>query len=260
MTDSKAIKCVIIDDDPFIQELLKDKLSQHFPEVEIIGSAENGAEGINLLKELNPQLVFLDVEMTDMTGFEMLSRIKEINFKTIFITSYHHYAIKAIRFNALDYLLKPFDLQELRNALDRYKNSVKVFTTDLNLQFALKNSDASSSAEQVLSLKTQSGDLHLTLKDIVYLEGNRNYTNIYLTNGKRELVAKTLADLEELLSDKGFFRCHKSNMVNADHILTVHKKYKLMLSTENEIPISRRRRSDFGMWYANLNKGLGQSS
>jgi two-component system LytT family response regulator len=196
---SDSIKCLIVDDDPFIQELLKDKLNLYFPEINIVGLGNDGKEGIEKIILLKPDLVFLDVEMTDMTGFEMLSRIETINFKTIFITSYKHYAIKAIRFNALDYLLKPFDLEELKNAIKRFKSNYHEVGKSQQVDLALNNIKTKNISDQVLPLKTQQGDLHLALKNIVLIEGDRNYSKIFLTHNRQELVSKTLSDLEDLL-------------------------------------------------------------
>jgi len=119
------IKCLIIDDDPFIRDLLQDKLSQYLPEVEVLTTASSGLEGLQKIAHYQPDLVFLDVEMPDMTGFEMLFKLEDISFETIFITSYSHYAIKAIHFDALDYLVKPIDLGELKAAIKRYKKKSK---------------------------------------------------------------------------------------------------------------------------------------
>lgn len=242
------ITCALIDDDPFIQELLKDKLNHYFPEVKIVGIANSGIEGIEVIAKYNPELVFLDVEMTDMTGFEMLSRLDQINFKTIFITSYKHYAIKAIRFNALDYLLKPFDLEELKNAVKRFKTENNSKSNNRNLQVALQNLKSRTDSDQVLTIRTQQGDLYLSLKDILFIEGDRNYSNIYLTNNKKELVSKTLSNLEELLEDKGFFRCHKSFLVNKLHIKNDSKSFEIQLTNNITIPISRRKKEAFREW------------
>ena len=243
------IKCLIIDDDPFIQDLLQDKLSQYFQEIHVLAIASTGNEGIEHINTYKPDLIFLDVEMNDMTGFEMLGKLDSINFKTIFITSYNHYAIKAIRFNALDYLLKPFDLEELKNAIKRYKKYV-LQNSDLDnvpvVLFNLKSKDVTS---QILTLKTQQGVLQLKLKDIIYLEGNGNYSNIYLIKGRKEVVSKTLQDLEELLDAKGFFRCHKSYLVNKTHIVSKPSRFSVKMSNNSNIPISRRRKSTFREWF-----------
>jgi len=249
LLSTKAIKCIIIDDDPFIQDLLQDKLTQYFPEIHVNGLATSGKEGIEKIMTSKPDLIFLDVEMNDMTGFEMLSQLDTINFKTIFITSYNHYAIKAIRFNALDYLLKPFDLEELKNAIKRYKKYA-LQNSDLdNVPVALFNLKSKDVTSQILTLKTQQGVLQLKLKDIIYLEGNGNYSNIYLIKGRKEVVSKTLQDLEELLDDKGFFRCHKSYLVNKTHIVSKPSRFSVKMTNNTNIPISRRRKPTFIIWY-----------
>ena len=117
-------KSLIIDDNPFIIDLLTEQLRQNHPDILVAGAGKSGQEGLDLIQKIQPNLVFLDVELPDMNGFEMLARLKEISFQTIFITSYAHYAIKAIRFNALDYLVKPIDLSDLKNAIKRYKAKV----------------------------------------------------------------------------------------------------------------------------------------
>jgi len=235
---------MIIDDDAFIRDLLIDKLNQYFPEINILKTANNGQEGLELIKRLQPDLVFLDVEMTDMTGFELLSKLETIDFKVIFITSYKHYAIKAIRFNALDYLLKPFDLEELKTAVKRFKS----FSSQNNISMALKNLKSKTVDEQTLILNTQQGELHLILKDIVFIEGDRNYSYIHLTKNRKELVSKTLSHLEELLEDKGFFRCHKSYLINKSHIQSKKTNHFVLLSDGTNAPISRRKKESFNYW------------
>ncbi|MFY0591963.1 LytR/AlgR family response regulator transcription factor [Roseivirga sp.] len=239
------ISCLIIDDDPFIQDLLRDKLS-FFDEIEVVGQALNGRDGLTLIEEKRPGLVFLDVEMTDMTGFELLSSISDIHFKTIFITSYGHYAIKAIRFNALDYLLKPIDLEELRNAIRRFKEQSQ--NESSNSARHLVSNLKRKPEDQLLILKVQEGEFCRPLKDIICIEGDRNYSRIKLTDDLTELVAKTLSYFEELLEDKDFFRIHKSTIINRLHISKVKSEF-IVLSTGEEIAISRRRKSDFIAWY-----------
>lgn len=244
---SNHIKCLIIDDDPFIQDLLKDKLEHHFKEIHVLEVCSSGMEGQRSIEHYNPDLVFLDVEMTDMTGFEMLGNLNNVNFKVIFITSYKHYAIKAIRFNALDYLLKPFDLEELRAAIHRYKkqeNTQKIPTL-------IKNLKSKSSSDQTLILNTQNGELFLPLNDIIHIDGERNYSYIHLTHKRKELVSKTLSHLEELLEDKGFFRCHKSHIINKKHIIPSHKQLQVTLSNDLELPIARRKKEAYKNWLNN---------
>lgn len=250
---TNQIPCLIIDDDPFIQNLLQDKLNQYFPEIKVIGVGENGQEGIKKITDLKPHLVFLDVEMTDMTGFELLSQLPSIDFKVIFITSYKHYAIKAIKFNALDYLLKPFDLGELKSAVQRFKESQKNEYSDTTIKRTLANLKTKNVSDQTLVLRTQEGELHLLLKNIISIEGDRNYSQIHMTQNRRKLVSKTLSTLEELLEDKDFFRCHKSHLVNKLHIFSEPKSLNVTLSNQTTVPISRRKKDAFKEWYKTRN-------
>jgi len=243
------IRSLIIDDDPFIRDLLQDKLKQYLPEVEIVATASNGTEGLQKIADCSPDLVFLDVEMGDMTGFEMLTQLEVINFQTIFITSYSHYAIKAIRFNTLDYLVKPFDLGELRNAIQRYKEISNKKVSDENLQLALLNKKTEDVSNHQLVLRTQEGEIRLAIKNIIRAEGERNYSYIYLKDGSKKLVAKTLSDLEELLADKGLFRCHRSHLVNFSKITGVKSRLFLTMSDGVEVPISRRKKDSFMRWF-----------
>lgn len=243
-----TIRCLIIDDDPFIHDLLQDKLTQHFPEINILSIADSGNEGIDQIKKHEPELIFLDVEMSDMTGFEMLSKINEIKFRTIFITSYSHYAIKAIRFNALDYLLKPFDLEELKTAITRFKQQQRSNSFNA-LPMALRNFQEPNVADHELVLHTQNGELIMKVGQIIHLEGDRNYSIIHLDSGKKELVSKTLSDLEEMLDGKGFFRIHKSHLINRLFIQNPSKNGYVELLNGPTLPVSRRRKTDFRDWY-----------
>ena len=244
-----AIRSLIIDDDPFIKDLLKDKIEQFIPDVKIVETASNGQEGMQKIDVYRPDLVFLDVEMEDMTGFEMLSKLDEINFETIFITSYVHYAIKAIRFNALDYLVKPIDLGELKTAIGRYKEKVKDNAPGSDVKNALANMKVTKNGEQKLTLQTQDGTLRMKLINIVRMEGERNYTYIYMSEGKKHLVSKTLGEFEEMLDDKGFFRCHKSHIVNFHHIDDYSQRDKVTMSDQSEIAVARRKKDEFREWF-----------
>lgn len=243
------IKALIIDDDHFIVDLLKDKIELYVPNVEIIGAAYSGQEGIEKVGLLNPDLIFLDVEMSDMTGFEMLSKLSNIKFQTIFITSFRHYAIKAIRFNALDYLVKPIDLGELKASIVRFEKRTRHSNRIGKVKTALSNLKTEDIGDQVLVLKTQEGELRLSIKNIIRIEGERNYSYIYLVKDKKKLTTKTLGDLEELLVDKGFFRPHKSFLVNRLHISSVPNSFQIVLSDGEEVPIARRKKTEFKEWY-----------
>jgi len=244
------IKSLIIDDNPFIIDLLSDYLQQSHPEVVVLDTATTGREALERIKSLQPDLIFLDVEMPDMTGFDVLSHIDAINFQTIFITSHSHYAIKAIRFNALDYLVKPIDAKELAQALKRYRSNGYASINQSQVRTALKNLKKENVQDQILFLPTQEGGLKMVLNDIVVVEGDRNYSTIYLSGGRTKISSKTLGYFEEILTGKGFFRCHRSYIVNRTHIDKMYKD-SFILKNQKEIPISRRRKKEAKEWFAN---------
>lgn len=249
--NQEKIKCLVIDDDLFIHDLMEDKLNRHFPEIELLAMASSGTEGLEKIKTHQPDLVFLDVEMSDMTGFEMLAKLEVIRFQTIFVTTYSHYAIEAIRFNALDYLVKPIKLNELMQAIKRYKNNIEKFKLIDRVHQALINLNTKDVSDQTLVLQTHEKELRMTLKDIICIEAARNYSYIHLYNNKKNLCTKTLSDLEELLKDKGFFRCHKSFMVNRVHIISYSNSNLVVLSDGKEIPVARRKKEAFKAWFVN---------
>jgi two-component system LytT family response regulator len=243
------IRSLIIDDDPIIRETLRDMLEMHIPEVDLLGIAISGMEGIEKIALHDPDLVFLDVQLRDMTGFEMLSRLKRITFQTIFITSYSHYAIRAIRFNALDYLLKPIDTKELKAAVRRYRSLSDPHNNSARIELALKNMETEDPEEQTLVISEQKGELKVMLKDIVRIEGERNYSYFHFTNRNKKLVSKNMAEYEELLAEKGFFRCHKSHLINHVHIRELSGDSSVTMTDGIRIPIARRRLANFRKWH-----------
>ncbi len=234
-----TIKSLIIDDDTLIRNLLQKKLNEYLPELNTSSIARSGSEALKKIKTIQPDLIFLKVELDDMTGFEMLDQLSEINFQTIIISSYSQYAIKAIRFNAFDFLVKPINLKELQQAINRYRAFVK----------RNKKLEENGNIEPRLVLHTQEGDLQLILRNIIRIEGERNYSFIYLKNQKKILSTKTLGDLEYILSQKGFFRSHKSHLINSTHIRNYPNSSLVMLSDGSSIPIARRKKEDFKNWW-----------
>ncbi|MFT5667809.1 MAG: two-component system LytT family response regulator [Vicingaceae bacterium] len=243
----KKIRAVLIDDDRFIVKILSDLLREYYPEVEILGIAHDGTDGLQKIEQLKPDLLFLDIEMPNMNGFEMLDKIDNLNFKTIFTTAHSHYAIKAFRFNALDYLLKPINEKELAQAIKRFKSN-RYLDQGSKIQLAIDNIKENSTSEQKLILETQNGTFRLALKDILYMEGDRNYSLIHQKNGTKELSSKTLGYFEELLSDKGFFRPHRSYLINSNAVHDLQAD-TLILKNKATLPISRRKKTEAKKWF-----------
>jgi two-component system LytT family response regulator len=244
-----TIRSIIIDDQALNIEVLSDLLQEEKSKVSLVGTARNGKEAIELIQSEQPDLVFLDVEMPDMNGFEVLASLKEINFQTIFVTAFSQYAVQAIRFNALDYLVKPIEPEELSLAIRRYRSIGKEHH-QRQIQLALQNMNKKNDLDQVLFLPTQEGGIKMALRDIVVIEGDRNYSTFHLSTGKTKISSKTLGHFEEILEGKGFFRCHRSFIVNHHHIDTIQKE-SFLLKDGRQISISRRRKALAKDWHIN---------
>ena len=241
----KTIKALIVEDNVFMATVLHDLLKEHATDIAVLDIANTGKKALQLIASKKPDVVFLDIELPDMTGFELLQQLDDINFKTIFTTAHSHYAIRAFRFNALDYLIKPIKEAELDEAVKRLLKSAG---NTIEVKHALSNLESKSVEDQKLVLPTQNGTLRLPLKQITHIEGERNYSYIYLSNESRELSSKNLAYFEDILIDKSFFRSHRSYLVNRYHINAL-KSDQFVLKNGVEIPISRRKRTEADKWF-----------
>lgn len=241
----KPLKALIVEDNAFMATVLDDLLRKHANNIDVLGIAHSGNAALEFIASGKPNVVFLDVELPDMTGFEMLQQLGDISFQTIFTTSHSHYAIKAFRFNALDYLVKPVKESELDEAIKRL---LKSMGNSMDIKHALSNLESQAVENQKLVLVTQNGTLKLVLKQITHIEGERNYSYIYLSNGTRELSSKNLAYFDDILMDKRFFRSHRSYLVNRYHIEALKNEH-FVLKNGVEIPISRRKRTEAEAWF-----------
>jgi two-component system LytT family response regulator len=240
------IKALIIDDEKHCIDNLQWQLKQYCPEVEVAAICNSAEEGVNEIYRQQPQLVFLDVEMPGMSGFEMLEKLSEINFDIIFTTAFNQYAIRAIKFGALDYLVKPIDKDELHAAVDKVikrtnNESLKQLTALLT--HIRKSNDLSF---QKIALPTMHGYELVPLNNIMYCESKSNYTNICLNNGQQMLISKTLKDIEELLDMQPFFRVHNSFLINLQYAVRYIKGEggSLVLNNDISIPVSRNKKEE----------------
>lgn len=238
------IKAIIIDDIEQARITLKKDLETYAKDVQVIGEANGVVEGAKLLKSIQPDLLFLDIQMQDGSGFDLLDILKEINFKIIFITASDAHAIKAFRYAAIDYLLKPVDPDELTSALAKFKaHNLNESEKYKLLNESLKNT---SKPHERLALHTQDKIHIVNINDIIRCESSINYTEFFFNGGKKMLVTKTLKDFEDLLSDQGFFRVHQSHLVNTKYIKEFVKTdggYIIMTDGSN-VPVSTRKRPE----------------
>ena len=236
---------IIIDDELKGRIALRQKLFDYCKDVHLIGEAENGEEGITLINILKPDIVFLDIEMPRMDGFDMLLRLQQKNFDLIFTTAYDQYAIKAIKYAAFDYLLKPIDIEELKTAVAKSNNNSQE-NTGKKLEVLDQNLHTKVLLNKI-AIPTLEGLLFYNIADIIHLEANRNYTTIYFNNDLKLIASKTLKDFEELLPPDIFIRIHYSHLINLNFI----KRYirgdggQIELKDGTIVDVSRRKKEEF---------------
>ena len=234
------IKAVIVDDEKHSVATLAWKIENFCPDIEIIAKFTDSSEALIHLKENQPDLLFLDIEMPRLNGFELLEELgDEISFQVIFITAYDEFGIKAVKANALDYLLKPVQNQELKAAIEKYKQKIsESSSSSSNIQTNLKTNK--------IALATKESIEFVDPSEIIACSSDSNYTMIFLEGDRKKMISKTLKEVEQWLSAYGFFRAHHSHLVNLQHI----KEYVradggyLLLSNNKEIPVSRNRKED----------------
>ncbi len=235
-------RSVIIDDDLFTREQLHDKVKKNFPELNIVAVCNDATSGMQAIELHKPHLVFLDIEMPDFSGFEMLNKIDKIFFEIIFVTAFNQYAIKAIRFSALDYLLKPINTDELRNAILRFYNKKEVSENRKPLvQNFMHNLRAVHPNDYKLAISSTEGTIFLSTDEIIRLEAEVNYTKFFLRKDKNLMASKTLKEYSEFLSEHNFIRIHKSHLVNRRYIKSLTNDHHLILDDNSRVEVSRRK-------------------
>jgi two-component system, LytTR family, response regulator len=241
------ITAIIIDDEKNSRNALRQKLSNHCPEVMIIAECENAESGIENIEAKKPDIVFLDVEMPRMNGFTMLQQLKNKNFEVIFITAYDHYAIKAIKFSALDYLVKPVEVEDLKEAVERAVQKIQQPTGNTRVELLLQNLLEQKTTHQRIAIASMEGLQFLITDDIIYLEANSNYTIFHLTGSRKITAAKTLKDFEELLPSSIFIRIHHSYLVNKNGVERYIKGDggQVVMKNGVTLDVARRKKEEF---------------
>lgn len=239
------IKAIIIDDIEHARVTLKKDLETYAKDIEVIAEASGVVEGAKILKKIQPDILFLDIQMQDGSGFDLLDILPEINFNIIFITASDAFAIKAFRYSAIDYLLKPVDPDELVAALNKFVNHNNSSDRHLKYQLLKENLKTQNKSHTKLALNTQEKIHIVNINEIVRCESEGNYTMFYFKEGKNLLVTKTLKEYEDLLSIQGFYRVHHSHLINTSYIKEfVKSEDHLLLTDLSRIPVSTRRRGE----------------
>ncbi len=241
------LSAIIIEDELKLRNVFIQLLHENCPEIEVMGEADNIHDGYDLIISKKPAVVFLDIEMPGGNGFELLAKFPVISFETIFVSSYGHYAIQALKLSALDYLLKPVSTEHLIGIPERIKNAL-AFKESAFKYNILKENLRSNELEKKLVIQSKDKIEHVNIHTILYLKSEDNYTFIFLENGKKFIVSKTLKEYEETLCDHDqsfFIRIHKSYIVNAHQIKTIERgeDCSILLKNNSRLEVSRRRKS-----------------
>ncbi len=238
------IRLSIIDDEKKSRDAIREIVKANFPDNFCINEVSSVREGVAQLEAHPPELVLLDINLIDGSAFDLLGRLKDIPFKIIFITAYDNYAVKAFKFSAIDYLLKPIIPSELITAVQKAVKSLDNDNISLKLNAFLSNIENISREIKKIVLKTSDSVHLLNLKDIIRLESDSNYTRFYLAGGKKLFVSKTLKDYEDMLEDHGFFRPHQSHMINLYYIDRFEKcdGGYLIMNDGTSVPVSHRKK------------------
>ena len=241
------IRTVVIEDEEHSRKMLMEMLHDHCRQLNVVGNADSVKTGLTAIAEQRPELVFLDIELQSETSFEILEKLPEINFELVFTTAFDHYALKAIKFCAIDYLLKPIDLNELRIAVAKAEKRLNREYLNKNLEVLLNNLKSSTQNNHKIALSTLEGLLFVNVSDIIYCESNGPYTKFIFKQGDKIVTSKHLKEYEDLLRAYDFFRIHKSYVVNLQEI----KKYirgeggHLIMSNGIALNVSKQRKEDF---------------
>ena len=244
MTD--ILRAILVDDELSSLQNLRQKLEEYCPRVKIIAAVQNPEEAIPLIQGACPDLVFLDIKMPRMSGFRMLEELGNCDAEIIFTTAYNQFAIDAIRISAFDYLLKPLSIPDLQNAVGRLLPDASRYTQE-RLNVLRQSMREDKAKENKIAIPTNTGLEFVMIKDILRVESSSNYSRIYLSGGQNLLVTKLLKDFEEILLPHGFFRVHKSHLINLGYI----RKYirgdggQIVMENGDMVDVARRKKEEF---------------
>jgi two-component system LytT family response regulator len=241
------IRSIIIDDESLGRQSIKTALEKNCPEVEIVALCENAQHGIDAIKTLKPDLIFLDIQMPGMSGFDLLQHLAPVTFEVIFVTSYDKYAVKAFKFSALDYLLKPLDPDELIQAVHKVKHKSDAINITHRFESLLNNIHFKAGKIDKVAIPTHDGIDFFNTDDIIYCQAEGSYTTLFMLGNRKELVARTLKDFENLLGSSGFCRVHNSSLINLKHVQKYIKGEGgyVILAEGHHADISRRKKDEF---------------
>jgi two-component system LytT family response regulator len=237
-----SLNAVIIDDEVDSRQILRTYIKKYCVGVNIVGEAESAITGFEAIKHFMPDVVFLDISMPLEDGFDFLQKFIEPTFDVIFVTAFDSYAIKAIKCSAVDYLLKPLDIEQLQEAIQKVRKRREEKSMYNNIQL-LKDSLQKRKISKI-ALPTNEGFVYLDIKEIIRLESDGNYTWFYMNNKEKLLITKTLKEYEPLLEEHNFIRVHHAHLINTDFIRSYHREGTITMADNTQIEVSTRKRSE----------------
>jgi len=248
------IKAIIIDDEKNSREVIHEIIKEYFDEIKIVAQAGDVETSIKEIEKHKPNLLFLDIDLPDGTGFDVLKNVDYKDMKVIFITAHQEYAITAIKFSAFDFILKPYNSSELIKTVKRVIEEQNAENNSLRFEAILSNFGNALPELKKIVLKTSDRIYLVNIKDIIRCEAENNYTLFYLSNGNKILVSKTIKTYETLLANHGFLRVHQSHLVNLNYIQHFDKPDggMLVLSDNSSVPVSQQKRSNLLDYFSSL--------
>ncbi len=239
------LKALLIDDEERATDSLRLMIEKMIPEITQVKVCNDARIAAEIIHEFQPGLVFLDIQMPHLNGFQLLEKMPNKNFKLIFTTAYNEYAIQAIRFSAFDYLLKPIDVEELQASVERFLQTTQDYKQQYDLLKNIMHNIQSPSADEFrLALPTKEGVHYLQPGDIIRCEAVGNYTKFFVENGKNYLISRTLGEYDVLLTPQQFIRTHKSHLVNKKFISFIDHDGFAVLKDKTRVEVSRRRKEE----------------
>ncbi len=241
------LKAIIVDDETASRETLFNYLQKYCPDVKVLAMADSVKTGLLEIEKIQPDIVFLDVEMPFGNAFDLLEQVKEINFETVFVTAFSNYALKALNLSAAYYILKPIDIDELVSAVEKIKVSRAKKSISIHTQILIENIKTINGQMHKLVLPVLEGFEVVQVKDIIRCQANDNFTDFYFAGGKRMLICRTLKFYEQVLEEFGFMRVHKSHLINLQFV----KKYRkgktgqIIMSDDSELELSINKKEEF---------------
>ncbi len=238
--------CIIVDDEHKSRESLKALIEGFCENITVSAVCQDGAEALEAIEMFKPDVVFMDIQLQRETGFDILDKLNKIDFEIIFTTAYSEFAIKAFKFSAIDYLLKPIDINDLRKAVDKVQKRM-VGNISARMQQLAKNLKGNSYKHFKLALPTHEGLVFINVDEIIYCEASGNYTNIFMNDGKKYVISRTLKEYEDLLDEQDFFRIHNSYLINLNAI----KRYirgeggQVVMTNDKFLDVSKLKKKSF---------------